>query len=330
MSPKEFIQAKLAEPDRESKFGFHFIQMFNSNKYEFFLRYIRGWEVSEPHTALLFGGTIHTAREWFYRHGAQTPEFLSSTIEVFIAIHNSKRDRYPGEKKHAEDMHRGVLMLQTWIETWHESDLENYEILFVEPTWDIKLQNNFPMTIKLDDVRKSKKSGYVLIGEAKTTSWSIDQMARTVFEKDQRTQYVLGLKRARPELAESPVAVLPDIMYSKGRQSSASRPGIFENTDVELALYELQLLGLFQDLDERLDKMNQGVHPAILFPRNGDMTSLFGSPYSEISRELAYDLSHDQIPSGFRLDSRVSSGLIKEFQELWKTCPVPWAKEIKS
>lgn len=319
---KNFIDQKLSEPDRESRYGFHFIQLFNANKLEFLLRYIRGWTPATTSPALLFGGTIHTAREFWYKHGLNEKLDLQELLDVFMHIHKSKYPLYAEGSKFQEDQTRGLLMLSEWGKATL-NELDRYEFLSIEETWDVKLANGFPMTVKLDDLRRDRTTGMVLIGEAKTTSWSIDQMAKSVYEKDQRTHYSLGVYKARPDLGIP--AVMPDIMYSRGSQAKVGRPAIFQSTPEDLLLYEQELIGLYMDLYVRIQNLRDGIPLTLLFPRNGDMTSLFGSVYSQIPRKLAYLSPLDQEPpEGFVVDPRVQSGLIQDFVDEWnKTGRIP-------
>lgn len=316
---QDFVDEKLGSPERESKFGFHVIQGFNFNKAEWFMKYVLGWRPRHPGKALTFGSTIHACREFWYKHGLVNGMGPEELKKVFVGIHNGSAGAYENPSDFADDAQRGLLMLDSWAEAT-VNDLARFEIIEIEKIHNFELANGFPMTIKLDDLRRDRDSGLWIIGEAKTTSWSIDQMFNSVEVKDQATQYILGISRVL-DLDPDRVFVMPDIMYSRGKQARSSRPGLIGRSANELKLYEAETIGLMMDLYTRIKAWRSGIMPGILFPRNGDAWALFGSIYAKIPRDVWGLARPDAIPKppeGFEVDPRVQAGLIDEFIETWE------------
>jgi hypothetical protein len=111
------------------------------------------------------------------------------------------------------------------------------------------------------------------------------------------TSYLWGLQKVKP--AYDVCEAIIDVMYTRGKISSSERSVPFIRSSRELALFEMNMFGLINEVSQKVESLK--TYPApILFPRHGAFCGLFGCEYEHICRQA---LSPKNIPPGFVRDS---------------------------
>lgn len=292
---EQFLNDKLTAERSSSPAGHHFIQLYNTNKWNFYLKHVLGLEPVKTKPPLIFGGAIHDAKESLYLY--EDPDFA---IELFHTILENRKPEYEDSTQYEKDYERGGKMLMTWCNTYLQTDLETMEIIEVEGSHTFDLANGMHTTVRWDLLARQKSTGSVYLFDTKTTGWSIPGTYTSVQNDDQSTMYLLALKKVYPELYRRSVGLIPDIMYQRQNVVKAERPGIVLRTERELIEYEQELIGLFVEMSQKVQHLQQNPDwpPHMLFPRNGKDESMFkGSEYHDIYRS---PLPKDKPPVGFR------------------------------
>lgn len=312
---KDFIQEQLETPQRESSFGYHFIMEFVENPYHFYLRYVLGIQPEKKGKALLFGGSIHTAIESFYRCEDPDP------IEVFLAIHKFKEQQYFDPKDYAEDAMKGQRMLNAWMSKIPMEEAERgRKVVEAEVQHDIVLANGFPMTIRIDRVMEERGVHY--LKEVKTTGYSISVMFDSVKRSDQVTTYLMGYLKATGKKA-SQVYIEPEILYARGAKAEVACPAYIMRSAYELQRNEMSLISWYARLYNALKLLEKGYPAPMAFPRNSTTNRQFPQSLEglmEIPHTLLEGMAKEnQLPPGYILDERVTGGLLNEFKRLWES-----------
>jgi hypothetical protein len=195
-----------------------------------------------------------------------------------------------------ENLTMGIGMLNRWLTEWHSYDLETYDILSYEEEYSVELPGPFPqnLTGRTDAVIQRRDNGQILVREYKTTTYSVKQMYRSVNLQDQSTSYLWALKKTHPEW--NVMGIQPDILYNRGRNFLAARPGVIYRSERELLEFESGMGTLMYEISQKVKALETHPHYA-LFPRNGDSCSKYGCPFEEICR---VDIQPDEEPLGFR------------------------------
>lgn len=297
-----FLDEKTSPLDGgASPAGHHYIQEYNQNKWSFYLRYVRGLESKFRKPALLFGGVIHDAKEAFYRSEGD----MDFTVDAFKKILDAKKSLYEDPATHTKDLNDGVKMLLHWGATYGASDFENYELLEIEGKHSFELVNGMRASVRWDLLARDRRTSKYYLFDTKTTRYSISKSYQSVEGQDQATMYALGLSRVYPEIFESYVGLVPDIMYKRQSVVSSERPGIVLREKREIVEYEQEIIGLHIELSQKIKALKEGFPwPHMLFPRNGKDDSFFGSDWPDIYRAaLPKDLA--KAPVGYTVNQEI-------------------------
>jgi len=281
----------IKEIVRESSLGFHFINTFQNCPRKWYIKYLGGILPSRLGKALILGKAWHSGMEVFYR-GSKTEDskaLAETAYLVMLAEITENRLQFRKLEDFDEVVFKLPILFRKWYDEIGVKLHEEYDILFIEEQFEPKVGNQFTMTIRPDAVVKKRSTGEILIPEHKTTGYSIQGMLETVEQQDQATAYGWGLLETHPELRLNFGGVLLDIVFS--RASAKSRDPNAEVQQVQMirskfsiAQFEIEMLGLFQDLARRIKAYDKGVPDALLFPRNGSACSTFGCEYADICR----------------------------------------------
>ncbi len=313
---KETVDEFLhVDQDRErSKYpsGFWFIQLFNDRKYEWFLRYIKGYVGIYTNPPLIFGSAIHKAKEYFYTYDGD----YEGAVEVLEVYLKEREGEFASPKAFTDCLTKGPVMFTTWANTWAEKDKLDFKLIEAEMRLRPQMSNGFKMNVKLDAVVTKISNGMSYIMETKTTGYSVDIAYQSVELQDQATCYLWAIRKERPDLQV--IGVLPDIMYKRQSVCRADRPGVVTRSDRELKNFELELIGLFQDMTNRYKKYKAGYPAALLYPHNGAAVSKFGTDYPRIYRAALPP--EGQAPEGYKLDPWILSGAMDEYIKEWERC----------
>ena len=318
---KEWLDMKIATKRGASSAGHHYIQAYNENKWSFYLRYIRGIVPLHTKPPLIFGGAIHDAKEAFYLYDFS----IDACLETFDKLMRDRRVEYESLETYTEDLSRGKKMLLYWGNTYAESDKEEYELIEVEGSHEFTLANGLPVTVRWDLLVRSRKTNKYYLFDTKTTGYSVPASYKSVEGGDQVTMYLLGVSKVYPSIMSSLVGLVPDILYKKGNVVRAERPGIVMRNRNDLIEYEQELIGLFNELSQKVEALEGGFQfPHMLFPRNGKDDSMFGSDYPGIYRgTLPRDLEH--APPSYRIDKEILENgpyrellALKDQNQSWK------------
>lgn len=295
----KFIESKLAKDPRSSPAGIHFIQQYNQNKRIFYLKYVKGWVPMYTAPALIRGGAIADAQEYYYTHDFDA----EGCIQVFEEILAGRASQYEDENQFEKDLDSWAKALLHWIDCFQEHDRKNFEILEVEQTHYPKLANGFRLTIRTDGVFRDREDGRILIREGKHTGYSIGKMYDSVRLQDQATAYQWAIAREYPD--ESILGVFPDIIYMRKSKIDAKRPGIISRSKRELREFELETIGLLMEMAQKVRSLDL-YPPELLFPRNGKDDAYFGTEYEPLIRGARSNLNRRLPPAGFIEDPMIA------------------------
>lgn len=310
---KEWLKTKITAKRGASSAGHHYIQAYNENKWSFYLRYIRGIVPLHTKPPLIFGGAIHDAKEAFYLYDFS----MDACIETFEEVMKDRALEYEDASTHADDLARGRKMLLFFGSSYAERDREKYELIEVEGSHEFRLANGLPVTVRWDLLARDRLTKKYYLFDTKTTGYSIPASYKNVEGGDQATMYMLGVSKIYPELYRNLAGLIPDILYKKGNVTKAERPGVVMRTRNELIEYEQELIGLFNELSQKVEALEGGFqYPHMLFPRNGKDDSMFGSDYPGVYRGvLPRDL--ERAPPGYRIDTEIlENGPYRELLKL--------------
>jgi hypothetical protein len=311
MTKEEFIEQKLKEPNRSTLFGYHFIQQWNENKRNFYLKYVLGLTPTRVKPGLILGRSIHDAMEALYKVSTS----IEDIIDIFNELMKQRSFDYEDPTLFNNDVKRGRAMLMAWANRFLEEDLKEWRTLYAEVELEFKLANGFPMTCRIDQIRQSPQGIFII--ERKTTGYSINNAAMGVFMQDQSTTYLLACKKCYPDIEI--IGVLPEMLYAKGNVAEAQRPIIVSRSDAELQQWEMMLIGLFGDLYAKLLMWKSGFPDGVCFPRNGKDNSFFGDEYGDISRRY---VDPEEVPTGYNKDPEAYKR-IELFMDVWSKTENP-------
>src|SRR3990167_10068189 len=172
---------------RESHLGYHYLTKWDCRR-QWFFTYPVGIELDEPDkAALALGKGVHFAFETYYEVGRKS-EALCPAFKAFM-------EGVEGDPSEVHELSEiGNSLLLEWLKKWHALDLQTYEILAVEATYDIG-----GLTIRPDVVKRNRVTGEVYPWDVKTTGWSVEKAFHEVDCHDQATAYIWGLLHAHPD-----------------------------------------------------------------------------------------------------------------------------------
>jgi len=310
MTFETWLSNKLTEPSGPSNAGFHFISYYLQDPWKFFLKYVLGLEPEHTPPALVFGKSIHDAIEAMLLFGS-----VDDMTKTFTETLKARRKEYADEKTFENDLRRGPEMLLVWANTWYEHDMQTRELIDVEATENVELANGLIMTIRTDVRWKDKSTGKVIIDDHKTTSWSVKGHYNGLQIDDQSTAYIWGTAKKHPDWRV--LGLQPDVLYQKGTVVKAERPGLVVRTPYELKAFELKMIGVTQEINQKVktyleDPGYQQV-PEYLFPRNTKDEKFFsGSSYHDVYRQPP---PRKNAPLGFRWNEQLREQLTTYLKE---------------
>lgn len=293
-----FLEHKTTDSGGSSPIGHHYIQLYNQNKWSFYLRYVRGLRPRWTKPALTFGGAIHDAKEAFYRSDGDA-DFM---IDTFAVVLDARRHEYEHAEDYDLDLVDGRKMLYVWGNTYGESDLTDYDIIEVEGSHTFQLPNGMSVSVRWDLLTRERATGRYYLFDTKTTRYSIQKSFQSVAGQDQVTMYLLGLSYIYPDVFRQTNGLIPDILYKRQSVVKAERPAVVTRSRNELTEYVQELIGLHTELSQKIAAIEAGFpYPHLLFPRNGKDDAYFGSEWPDIYRSrLPDDPSH--APPGYIVD----------------------------
>ncbi len=308
-----FVEEKLAHPATGSAFGFHIVQGWNENKYHWFLQNILGYRPLKGKRPLIFGGVWHDSLEFIYKNAYDVPNGL----EVCRALIDARRKEYELPEHADEDAERMPKMLLTWGNKWAIHDQETYNIIEVEEEHWVTLRNGAKFSFRADILVEDRENGAWYPMDHKTTGYSKDKMIQSVELQDQCTAYLLGLKRVYPEHADRIVGLIPDVAYNRGNVFDAVRGPAIIREKRRLITYEMELVGLIDDMAEKVAKFRSGNYPPwYLFPHNGKDDSYFGCDYSDICHSVLPE-DPNVAPPEYYIDESVRNGDLEAAIAQW-------------
>ena len=314
MDIDKFIEDKINSKKGASSAGHHYIQLYNEDKWSFYLKYIRGLSPKYTKPPLIFGGVFHDAKEAFYLSGFN----IEASIQVFKELLRARRKEYESLEEYTKDLERGPKMLFTWGNTYAQEDKETYEIVEVEGTHEFALANGMPVTVRWDLLAKDRHTGSYYLFDTKTTGFSVPATYNNVRGGDQVTMYIMGMKKVYPEMYKRLVGLIPDIIYKKGNVIRAERPGIVMRNERELIEYEQELIGLFNELSQKVEALEGGFkYPHMLFPRNGKNDSMFKSDWGDLYR-AELPKNPFKAPPGYTVDSNIVMQSLSKWHDNWQ------------
>ena len=288
---------------RESWCGFSFLNSYQTCNWKFYIRYILG--IASPFTAppLLFGGAIHESKAVWYKTGSE-----NKTLRALQRSIEERETEYQNPEGSDSDILYGELLMRAWIQEWGKDDFKFYDILSVEEPCNAILPNGYKISMRSDVILRSKQDGRTILGETKTTRFSVAVTEAGVQNSDQITLYLWVLRKAHPEWDIE--ACMADIMYQNHGVVKCPRTDLIFRTQADFLHFELQTVTLLSEISQKIRALNDFPH-AQLFPRHaapGVCTS-FNRPceYQDICRSR---LIGGHAPEGFRLDPWV------DFQEI--------------
>lgn len=299
-----WLSNKLTEPSGSSAAGFHFVSYYLQDPWKFFLKYVLGLEPEHTAPPLVFGKSIHDAIECMLLYGQ-----ADHMTKTFSELMKSRKPEYADQAIYENDLARGKEMLLVWANTWYEHDLQTRELLDVEETEQVKLANGLSMTIRTDARWRDLSTDKVIIDDHKTTSWSVKGHYQGLQIDDQSSAYIWGTAKQHPDWQV--LGLQPDVLYQKGSVVKAERPGLVVRTPYELKAFELKMIGVFQELNQKVrtyleDPSYQQV-PEYLFARNTKDEKFFsGSEFHEIYRQPP---PAEHAPLGYRWNPKLRKQL---------------------
>jgi hypothetical protein len=290
---QEESRSKKDEVRRESPAGYHFYYSYWSNPRNWYLHYVLGLKPRFTAPPLVFGAAIHEAiAEYFLKKD------INQAVRVFEEEMTSRKEEYENQEKWEEDFSRGPMMISDWYETWGEYDEENHEILEVETPYGFWIgpDDAFYFTVRPDRVKKNKKTKIIRPFDTKTTGYSVTKAIQQVESEDQITAYIWALNRAHPDWNVKDAVA--DIMYNRKSKYDSVRSDPIYRTSLDQKIFELNIVGTIIEVTQKVKALKTYPWP-LLFPRNGQLSGLFGDPYESISR---LDIKPGEIPPGFIRD----------------------------
>lgn len=275
-------EKKQPDPGASSA-GYHFYWSYLDCPRKFFFNNILGWEPMEKPWPLEKGRLLHLLADAYVKVGTKG--------EALKALQ--------GEELTQEQMDDILPMFSAWVDTWSDFDKRTYDLVGSEvelsapagPRGDI-------FTGRIDRIVRMKTSGEYIAVDLKTTGWSVDKAYQGVELEDQATGYIWLLSKVHPEWNVR--SFLVDIIYKKFSKVEAVRPGALYIGNYDLLQFELNLVGIIDDLSQRIAALKEH-EPELLFPRNGRSCHLYGCTYQTICRNRTKVADGPNPPMNFRL-----------------------------
>jgi hypothetical protein len=267
---------------RESASGFHFVNLYQCCPRKFYIRYFLRLKPRVIAFPLIQGGAYHEGTAAFYS-GLSEKE----SIAIAMKIVNSEKKNLASVDDYNELKFRIPNMLHYFVESVGKSDKKQFRFLMIEKELKVPLgKSPFILTIRPDSIVQDKSNKLVYIQERKTSGFSIRVTEQAVSLGDQATSYLYGVKKMTKL---DPYGVIPDIAYWNKKSRDLNnlqfpRGAIITRTEFALHQFELGMIQLFTEINQKALAYKKGFDPLILFPRNTHYCTSFSTPccYSEI------------------------------------------------
>ena len=223
---------------------------------------------------------------------------LGATTIAFQTELTQRHEEYESEEDYQGDLERGILMIQSYYDTWSLTDPERYEILELEKQHEIWIgpEEEFRVTIRPDRVIRDLETHQIYPCEVKTTGWSIPGMFSKTEDSDQITAYIWALNKVHPEWEVD--RCLIDVLYNRGKVFKCDRPGFAVRSKGELTLFEMEMYGTILEFTQKVKTLEKVPWP-LLFRCNKDSCAQWGCEYKPICRT---NLRPDEIPPMYERD----------------------------
>lgn len=291
----DWLNAKLATPERESPGGYHFILTYMQDPYAFYLKYVRGLKPIHTKPALIKGGIIHSAIEAAYLYDAE------SMFNTLNALFDHRASEYTDPEQRNTDWRESTVMLDKWAATWLDHDHKTYHILHLEEEFTLPMANGYTITVRPDIILQRKDDAEIRALDHKTTAWSLMRAHSDLADGDQATTYIWAMQKLYPN--NRILGVESDIIFKRENMAvaKAERVGIIQRTPWYLTQWELSTIAWLHRIAQSVGMLTDGGYPAAYaFPRG---QSHWGtSDWPDIYRaELPQDPAEP--PYGYTIDS---------------------------
>jgi hypothetical protein len=297
--------------------GFHFLNLYQSCQWKWYIKTILGIEPSSVADPLINGAAFHEGKATWYQ--TQDPR---QAIDKCIFEITDREDEFYHPDGYQRALERTPTLLKYWIETWGHRDLDTYDFLAIEKEMRIQLvvddKTKFYMTTRPDAVVREKKGAQnVYILETKTSSFSINLTEMGVANGDQATSYICSVQ---DNLDVRVSGVIPDIAYwnknSKGEHNiSCVRGDVVVRSPQDIEQFRTSSAQVFLEMAQKATAVRQGkVTPQAMFARNTYYCNAFNKAceFVDICRRPDILFDQSRLPPDFkRTKPRRSTGFGK-------------------
>lgn len=278
---------------RESTHGYHFYSAYLDCPRKWFLKYGLRLLPETVKPALTFGKAIHIAMETLY-----LTDSVDAAMKDFSGYLTSRRDDYKKLADYEEDADRGPKLVKDYGEKIYPT--ETYELVEMEKTFEIAVGPDPPgyvLTVRPDKILRNHL-GELIIGDYKTTKWSIGKAIKSFDMNDQLTGYVFGVSKVYSQ--ERVIGGFVDVLYSRKSKIVAERSDVIYRTNRDLLVFGQNIHSVITEVSNKMSAYESGEFPPeYLFPRHGAFCGAFSCEYEDICRS---NLKPNYIPPGYILD----------------------------
>ncbi len=264
-----------------SPYGYHYYNEYQSCPRKWFLHHYCGLEPTHQKPALLLGSAWHETLEEFLRSDSVVLALNKGLVYLDDNI------RFLDDKSKLDEMKECIRMgLPIWLSATKEaynSAWHSFHPTALELTYEFRATDTqrFPLTARLDGLVEEQATKQIYLLEHKSTSYSASSVLNALNCEDQITCY-MGIYDAVNQPSKV-VGALVDIINFKPKTPTVTYDIIIRSEE-ELAQYSHTLLGLQEDISQKLDALRNGLNQWYLFPRNGAWCGMFGCPYEDVCR----------------------------------------------
>jgi len=264
-----------------SPYGYHFYNEYQSCPRKWFLHHYCELEPTRQKPALLLGSAWHESLEELLKSDS-----ITAALDRGFAYLNDNQKFLDDPDKLDEMKNRIRVALPIWLDatkTAYSSTWHSFHPTALELTYEFKATDTqrFPLTGRVDGLVEELATKQVYLLEHKTTSYSASSILNALNCEDQITCY-MGIYNAVNQ-PRKVVGALVDITDFKPKTPTVTYD-IVIRSDEELFQYSHSLLGLQEDISQKLDALQNGLNQWYLFPRNGAWCGMFGCPYENVCR----------------------------------------------
>lgn len=251
---------------RESSAGFHFINLYQCCRRKFYFRYLKRLKSKITAQPLVLGGAYHEGKSIFYKTKSET-----KALAAALAVVEEAKKELESKEVYREIVFRVSNLLKKWVTEIGSYDLKVFKILANEEEFKVPVANtDVFVTLRPDQIIKSKVDKTIYILETKTTSFSSLVTEKAVYYGDQATMYLWGVAKATKW---KPYAVLPDIAFWSKNTSNVdritlTRGELITRPEHFIEAFEKGLSQTITEINQLVTAYKEGYDPEVLFPRN--------------------------------------------------------------